>query len=196
MERPVRGPVGRILVTGPSGSGKSTLCQYFRALGVNAVDGDEIRGLGHPVDLQGRRLRRITKDQWRRIDDWRFHWDETTLRRFAARNPNVVLFGASDNLFDLNLRTIFDRRIYLRASWSVIRKRLNDPNRDNDWGRESQPAQREWVKRATLEWPAKAAARGFEFVDAVLPPGLIFRQVCQPGRARPPIIASELPVDS
>jgi len=166
------------LITGPSGSGKSTLSRFFRERGVKAVDGDEVRGLGGPVDLQGRPLRHITKEQWRRIEDWRFFWDEAVLKRFLARNPNVVLFGASDNMFDLDSARLFDRRIFLRATWSVIRARLNSPTRDNDWGRDSQPPQREWVRKATREWPLKAKECGFEFIDAELSPARILRQIC------------------
>jgi adenylate kinase family enzyme len=172
------GPEGRILITGPSGSGKSTLCLFFRERGVNAVDGDEIRGLGGPVDLQARPLRRITKEQWRKIEDWRFFWNEAVLKRFLAQNPNVVLFGASDNMFELDLAHLFDRRIFLRATWSVIWKRLNSPTRDNDWGRDGQPAQRAWVRKATREWPARAKACGFEFIDAEWSPARIFQEVC------------------
>jgi len=163
----------RVLVAGPSGCGKSTLARYFGEHGVNAADGDEVRGLGRPVDLEGRLLRRITKEQWRRVEDWRFYWHEPTLRRFLARNPNVVLFGCSDNLFDLDLPRLFDRLIYLRAAWPVIRRRLNSPTRDNDWGSDSQPAQREWVRKAVRDWPVKAKAHGFEFVDATLSPARI-----------------------
>jgi GTPase SAR1 family protein len=181
VARAFRALEGRILITGPSGSGKSTLCRYFRERGVNAVDGDEIRGLGGPVDLQGHPLRRITKDQWRRIEDWRHFWNEAVLKRFLARKPTVVLFGASDNMFDLDLAHLFDRRIYLGATWPLIRARLNDPTRDNDWGRDSQPAQRDWVRRANREWPVRAKASGFEFIDAELSPARIFRQVCDTG---------------
>jgi adenylate kinase family enzyme len=178
VARSIPGPKGRILITGPSGCGKSTLCQFFRERGVNAVDGDEVRGLGGPVNLQGRPLHRITQEQWRKIEDWRFFWSRATLQRFLSRNPNVVLFGASDNMFDLDLADLFDRRIFLRAPWSVIRARLNDPARDNDWGRDSQPAQREWVRKATREWPVRAKERGFEFIDARWTPTRIFRRVC------------------
>ena len=183
MRRETRGVTGRILITGPSGSGKSTLAHYFRARGVNAVDGDEIRGLGGPVDLQGRPLRHITKEQWRDIDGWRHFWNQAALKRLLAREPNVVLFGASDNMFDLDLGHLFDRRFYLQSTWSVIRARLNSPTRDNDWGRDSQPAQRDWVRRAPREWPVRAKACGFEFIDAELPPARIFRQVCGTGPA-------------
>jgi adenylate kinase family enzyme len=179
---------GRILITGPSGSGKSTLCRFFRERGVNAIDGDEIRGLGGPVDLRGRPLRRITKEEWRRIEHWRFFWNEAVLERFVARKPNVVLFGASDNMFDLDLAHLFDRRIFLRATWPVIRARLNSPTRDNDWGRDGQPSQREWVKQAVREWPVKAKACGFEFVDATLSPAKILalvRRRDQCGRGHP-----------
>lgn len=177
MRSVVQSVASRILVTGPSASGKSTLALYFRKRGVNAVDGDDIRGLGSPVDLRGRSLRRITKAQWRRIEDWRFFWHEPTLKRFLARNPDVVLFGAADNMFDLDLAPLFDRRIYLRASWAVIQARLDSPTRDNDWGRESQPAQREWVRKAVRDWPKKAKAREFEFVDATLSPARILTEV-------------------
>lgn len=134
------------------------------------------------MDLQGHALRRISKEHWRRVDDWRFFWNVAALNRFLARNPTVVLFGAADNMFDLELAPLFDRRIYLLVSWSEIRNRLNDPSRDNDWGRDTQPAQREWVRRATREWPKRARARGFEFVDASLPPRQIFAKVARPGQ--------------
>jgi shikimate kinase len=179
-----RGPKGRILFTGPSGSGKSTLCRYFREHGVNAVDGDEVPGLGGAVDLRGRPLRKISQDQWRRIEDWRFHWDAAVLERLLARDPNVVLFGASDNMFDLDLGRLFDRRIFLRAPWPVVRARLNDPNRDNDWGRDGQPAQREWVRRSHREWTAKARALEFEFVDARWSAARVFRHVSRTGDSR------------
>jgi hypothetical protein len=91
-----------------------------------------------------------------------------------------VLFGASDNMFDLDLVRLFARRVFLRASWPVIRARLNDPSRDNDWGRDAQPAQREWVRRAVREWPRRARANGFEFVDAELAPIDILNRVCPP----------------
>ena len=178
MVKSARYVSGRTLITGPSGSGKSTLARYFRKRGVNAVDGDEVRGLGGPVDLGGRPLRHVTKEQWRRIEDWRFFWNEAVLKRFLARNPNVVLFGASDNMFDLDSARLFDRRIFLRATWSVIRARLNSPARDNDWGRNDHPAQREWVRKATREWPVRAKARGFEFINAQWSPRRIFREVC------------------
>jgi adenylate kinase family enzyme len=168
---------GRILVTGPSGSGKSTLCRYFRAHGAPAVDGDEVRGLGRPVDRHGRPLRRFTHEQWRKVGEWRFFWDELVLARFLRRRPNVLLFGASDNMFELDLAGRFDRRIYLQAPWKVIHERLNDPNRDNDWGRDDQPAQRDWVRRATREWAPLARARGFEMVDARKSPAQVFLQV-------------------
>ena len=179
---------GRILVTGPSASGKSTLARYFRAHGVNAVDGDDVRGLGRPVDIGGHPLRRITKEQWRRVEDWRFSWHEPTLKRFLARHPDVVLFGCSDDMFDLDLGRLFDRCIFLRATWPVIRARLNSATRDNDWGRDDQPAQREWVRNAVREWPVKARARGFEFVDATLSPARILAEVRNhdlAGRGRP-----------
>jgi AAA domain len=179
VRRETRWVTGRILITGPSGSGKSTLAHYFRERGVIAVDGDEVRGLGGPVDLDGRPLRHITKEQWRDIADWRHFWNESVLKRFLAPNPNVVLFGASDNLFDLDLARVFDRRIYLRATWSVVRARLNSSTRDNDWGRDSQPAQRDWVRKANREWPVRAKASEFEFIDAEWSPARIFRQVCE-----------------
>lgn len=177
--------VGRILVTGPSASGKSTLAHYLRRHGVNAVDGDEVRGLGRAVGVDGHPLRRVTKDQWRRIEDWQFFWHEPTLRRFLVRNPDMVLLGAADNMFDLDLAPLFDRRIYLSATWSVIRERLNSPARENDWGRDSQPAQRDWVRRAVREWPRKARRRGFEFLDATLPRSKVLRHLRSP-RLQPP----------
>jgi adenylate kinase family enzyme len=173
-------PRGRFLITGPSGSGKSTLCRFFRERGVKAVDGDDIRGLGGPVDLRGRPLRTITNSQWRRVEGWRFNWNATVLKRFLARRPNVMLFGASDNMFELDLAQLFNHRFYLQTTWPVIRSRMNDPARENDWGRDAQPAQREWVRKTTREWPVRAKESGFEFINASLTPEQIYRKVCGP----------------
>ena len=137
------------------------------------------------MDLNGRRLSHVTHEQWERVEGWRFYWSETTLKRFLARNPNLVLFGASDNMFDLDLAPLFDRRVFLLAPWSVIRARLNRPTRDNDWGRDSQPRQREWVRNAVREWPARAHARGFEVVDASLSPDSIFVRLTEQRRGTP-----------
>jgi len=178
MLRTGRGGTRRVLVTGPSGSGKSTLARFFRERGENAVDAEdsrELRGLNRSVDLDGRPYR-ITQEQWRRAADWQHFWDGPTLERFLARHPNVFLFGASDNMFEY--AHLFDRRIFLRVSWSVLRTRLSHPTRENDWG--SEPGQRDWVRTRAREWPVKARKAGFEFVNAEVPPDRIFRQVCGP----------------
>jgi adenylate kinase family enzyme len=166
---------GRVLITGPSGSGKSTLSRYFKERGIHAVDADDVRGLCKWVDASGK-PRRLTKGEWRRYENVQFFWDEGRLRRFLSRNPDVILFGASDNMFDL--AHLFDRRIFLHANWTLIRARLNHPKRDNDWGQE--PAQRDWIKKTVGEWPKKARAAGFEFIDAALPPADAFQHVCVP----------------
>jgi shikimate kinase len=160
---------GRILITGPSGSGKSTLARHLRRQGTLAVDADAIPGLGRLVDRNGRPLRRITHDQYLKVDGWDHFWDEATLASFLSRNPHIVVCGVSGNIFDLDLARLFDRRISLSAPWSVIDARLNDPKRDNDRGRDTRPAQRDRVRSAVRTWTPRAQAAGFELVDATLP---------------------------
>ncbi|MDE1836893.1 MAG: dephospho-CoA kinase [Euryarchaeota archaeon] len=168
---------GRIFITGPSGSGKSTLARYLRKQGTLAVDADAIPRLMRVVDPRGRPLRGISHEQYLQADGWQNFWDENTLQRFLSRNSDIVVCGASDNMFNLDLARLFDRRIFLRAPWAVIHARLDDPKRDNDWGRDTRPAQRAWVRRAARTWPSLARASGFEVVDASLPLAEILRQI-------------------
>lgn len=166
---------GRVLVTGTSWSGKSTLAKYFRGRGENAFDSegtDELRGLNQSVDFEGRPFR-ITKAQWRRADEWQHFWDEPTLARFLAPRKDVILFGASDNMFDL--ADLFDFRIYLKLNWMVLQTRLSHPSRENDWG--SEPGQMRWIRARAREWPRKARASGFSFVDASQSPARIYEVV-------------------
>ncbi len=177
MPRAKGGLRGRIFITGASGSGKSTLARHLRQHGILAIDADAIPGLMREVDPQGRPLSKITHEQYLAVKGWQNFWDEATLQRFLSRNPDIVVCGASDNMFDLDLAHLFDRRIFLHAPWSVIHVRLNDPKRDNDWGRDTRPAQRAWVRRAVRTWPSLARAAAFEFVDASLPLSEMFRRI-------------------
>jgi AAA domain-containing protein len=163
-----------VLITGPAGSGKSRLARYFRRRGRNAFDADEVPGLCFWVDRAGN-PKEVTPEEWRTMEGIQWFWSTTQLDELLRGAEEIYLFGSADNQYEFLSR--FDRRYYLRASSALISARLEDPRRDNDFGRG--PVQRELVLRSLPVEEERARKAGFEFLDASESPPDIFNAIAK-----------------
>jgi hypothetical protein len=162
--------MGAVLITGVSGAGKSTLAAVLAARGALTVDADEDPALtgwededGSPVATAGTDAAWLLRHRW--------VWNPARLDEIiAAAGPETVFVcGNAANAFDLWDR--FDRVLLLVLDEPTMLTRLDDPRRDNDFGRA--PDERALLRRWLPGFHARCLARGATPVDAARPLDLV-----------------------
>jgi gluconate kinase len=150
------------LVTGVSGSGKTAVARELIRRGFAAVDADE--AIAAWVDPAGREVARPGSPgdgghEW--------EWSPRLLSELldADRDGPLFVCGNANNQRDFYHR--FDAVFLLRVDAATMLRRIDDPARDNDFGRS--PDQR----RLLLEWlpgfDAGLVAAGAVVIDAAAP---------------------------
>jgi broad-specificity NMP kinase len=169
----------RVLITGPGGSGKTTLARYFQSRGKNAVDAD-LAGIGMWLDSDNNEIE-FPSDQdvmginrWAEENGLKWHWDEEKLNSLLYGSEETYVMGSAYNAFDL-LR-LFDIVYYLKADEQLIYRRLEDrASKGIDYhDNGSTEEQRMEIIGKMGEKLKQARVRGFELIDASLPPEMLF----------------------
>lgn len=163
----------KVLVIGPSGAGKTYLTDELGRFGLNTVDADTLEKLHSWYDGKGNKVE-FPEDAGKEfLDNHSFLWDREFLVGYLKENPNVYLFGASGNVFDM--LGLFDKVYYLNTTAKVIDERLQYESRENPMGKTDY--QRRNAIKYAKELRAKANKLGLEFVDGTLTPKEIYEQI-------------------
>ena len=162
-----------ILVTGLPATGKSYLAKFFKKMGKNAYDADDV--IGRWVDKKTGKPREPTKREWEQLSGIEWEWDSKKLKSILKQNKEAYLFGSANNIHEL--AHLFDKTYYLRADKELILKRIRNKDREHDFGRPVKQRKLilSWIK--PVEERAKKA--GFKFIDASLTPEEIFNIIAK-----------------
>ncbi len=163
----------KVLIFGPSGSGKTYISSYLRKLGINAVDADKIEDLSSYYDGQGNKVEYSEDAGKEFLDNHSFLWDRIFLEDYLRKNPDIFLFGASGNIFDM--LDFFDKVYFLKIDPDLQKERLIHESRENPMG--NTEYQRENAVRWGQQLEQKAKTLGIKFIDATLSPKKILYEI-------------------
>ncbi|MEU3657893.1 hypothetical protein AB0E67_35150 [Streptomyces sp. NPDC032161] len=147
-----------------SGAGKSSLAAELGRRGLHAVDADTV--LARWVDDAGKPAECPSEPagRWRVSHFW--HWDPDRLRALLADTTDTLFVcGNTENIEEFI--PWLDLVILLEIDVSTMRRRLDEPTRDIDWGRSGD------AQKALTDWAPGFQARmrriGATVVDGRLP---------------------------
>ena len=163
----------KVLIFGPSGSGKTYISSELRKLGINAVDADLIEGLSSWYDGAGNKIAYKEDADEEFLNNHSFLWDRKFLEGYLNKNPDIYLFGAAGNIFDM--LDLFDKVYFLKIDPDLQKERLIHQSRENPMG--NTEYQRENAVKWGQQLEQKAKSLGIEFIDAALKPGQIWELI-------------------
>ncbi len=156
----------KVLIFGSSGSGKTYISLKLKKLGINAVDADLIKGLSSWYDGAGNKVAYKKDADEEFMNNHSFLWDRKFLEDYLSKNPDVYIFGASGNIFEM--LELFDKVYFLKVDPDLQKERLLHETRENPMG--NTEYQRENAVRWGQQLEQKANALGIELIDATLKP--------------------------
>ena len=154
-----------VIITGMSAAGKSTIAAELARRGLKVIDSDGDASLCRFVDAAGK----VVEDEpeapdlaWLAEHGW--NWDPVRLDELiqAAGPGPVYVCGGADNQLELADR--FSHFILLEIDERTMLARLDDPDRDNEWGRVGET--REYLRRRLPRYQEDLRAFGAIPVDA------------------------------
>lgn len=158
--------MGAVMITGMSGAGKSALARLLAARGARAVDADDDPLLAWWVDEDGVAVTEAGTDAaW--LARHRWEWNPDRLDAVIAAAGAQTLFVCGSTANDMELWDRFARVYLLVVDEPTMLARLDDPRRDNDFGRS--PDERALLREWLPGFHAACLARGAVPVDASLP---------------------------
>ncbi len=159
--------MGAILITGSSGAGKSALAAELAVRGLISIDADEDPTLARWVDSEGRLVEFSGEPEPGWLERYRWEWNPERLDRLLrdAAPATVFVCGIAANETDLLDR--FERVILLVVDEVTALARIDNPSRDNDFGRSDD--EREFIRRWLPGYESRMRALGAVPVDATQP---------------------------
>ncbi|MFI6316226.1 hypothetical protein ACIBG8_01835 [Nonomuraea sp. NPDC050556] len=152
-----------VLITGGSGSGKTAVAGELTLRGRAAIDADADPLLARFVDEAGRVVERPAAPGWGWLTRHRWEWDPLRLETLlSAADRGLYVCGNASNETDFLHR--FDRVILLEIDEPTMLRRLDEPSRENDFGRTGDT--RLLLRRWLPDYQARMRALGVEVVDA------------------------------
>jgi thymidylate kinase len=156
-----------VLITGCSAAGKTTLARVLAARGVAVLESDNDPVLTRWVDAAGAAI--VDEPEAPDLDWLSRHfwaWDPARLDELIAAAPSTLyICGGAANELDLADR--FSHMFLLEIDEPTMLARIDDPSRDNDWGRIGET--REHLRRFLPGYQARLRAAGVTPVDATRP---------------------------
>lgn len=156
-----------VIVTGMSGAGKSTIAVELAGRGLMAVDSDCVPSLCRYVDAAGAVVDEPEAPDLAWLAEHSWNWDPARLDELilAAGPATLYVCGGADNQLELADR--FSHFILLEIDETTMLARLDDPDRDNEWGRVGET--REYLRRRLSGYQRELRAFGAIAVDATQP---------------------------
>jgi hypothetical protein len=159
-----------VLVDGCSGAGKSTVAAALATRGLASIDADEDPGLCHWVDADGRIVGLPVHADLVWFDRHRWEWDPARLDELISAAP-ATLFVCGNAANEVDLLDRFDCVLLLVIDESTMLTRIDDPQRDNYFGRARE--EREFPRCALPIYEARMRRAGAIPIDATQPLGRV-----------------------
>jgi len=156
-----------VMITGMSGAGKSTIAGVLARRGLVSIDADDDPLLARSVDSAGR----VVEDEavpdfaWLARHSWA--WDPARLDEVIRAAAPAVLYVCGGAANELDLADRFSHMFLLEMDEPTMLARLDEPSRDNDWGRIGDT--REYLRRRRPEYQDRLRAFGVIPIDAGQP---------------------------
>jgi hypothetical protein len=153
-----------VIITGMSAAGKSTIAAELARRGLTVIDSDCDASLCRFVDASGKVVDEPEAPNLAWLAEHGWNWDPARLDELiqAAGPGPIYVCGGADNQLELADR--FSHFILLEIDEGTMLARLDDPDRDNEWGRIGET--REYLRRRLSSYQEDLRAFGAIAVDA------------------------------
>lgn len=156
--------LGSYLITGSAGIGKTTIAKILALKGYNAVDAD--KHYGEWVDRQGNpvewRNQNTGTQEWMKNHRWIYSPNAIRSAIKEQSGGHLFVCGVSRNQHEFY--HLFHKVFFLHAGIETIIKRLDDPGRDHQFGKE--PHQQLKIRQRIDDFIQEYKSSGAVFIDA------------------------------
>ena len=139
--------------------------------GMASIDTDADPRLARFVDGAGRVVQRPADPDFAWLARHRWEWDPVRMEEVLARVSAGTLFVCGGASNETDFFACFQQVFLLEIDEPTMLRRLDDPDRANDFGRTGDT--REQLRRWLPDYQARMRARGAVVIDATVPLGSV-----------------------